>query len=261
MKAGTFVSIDGTRIKARSNLHRKKLLALKHFVQQLEQSPARANISKIILFGSAANGSVHSESDIDVLIYGRHPLERAEQASFDAALQTQLAWSESIEPFVYPVSAYFEPSSDFEYQVLRQGREVFTVDEPTLAHQAAETFYDLAIEYLAEVRRKYDAQIEGSRRVAIDGGYNAAELCAKGMLRLVTRARPKTHSGINTVFSDKYVKTKRVPVTLGRDFRVALTYRNKARYDGDAVISDEMVEHVFRFAEQMINLLEQALAK
>ncbi len=257
----SFVSIDGTRLKPRNAAHRKKLLALKYFVEHLMQTRARENISKIVLFGSTANGSVHSESDIDVLVYGRHPLKRAEDASIDAALQTLLEYSESIEPLVFPISAYDQPTSDFEYQVLREGREVYSVDESTLARQATEALYHLAVKYLAEARRRYDAQDDGSRRLAIDAAYNAAELCAKGMLRLVTRAMPKTHSGINTVFSDKYVKTKRVPVTLGRDFQVALSYRNKARYVGDAVITTEMVDEVFRFADQMIGLLEQALAE
>jgi uncharacterized protein (UPF0332 family) len=135
------------------------------------------------------------------------------------------------------------------------------MDERTLARQAVETQYGLALKYLGEARRKYDPQDEASRRLAIDAAYNAAELCAKGMLRLVMSTLPKTHSGVNTMFSKKYVLTKRVPVTLGRDFQVALKNRNKARYDGDAIISTEMVDEVFRFADQMISLLEQTLTQ
>ncbi len=261
MRTRTYISIDGTRIKPKSARHRKKLLALKYFLEQLLQTDARENISKVVLFGSVAKGSVGAESDVNVLVYGRHPLKRAEDASIDAALQTQLDYSENIEPLVYPVSAYYQPTSDFEYRVVREGREVYSVDETTLAHQAAETLYDLAVMYLGEARRKYDFQEEGSRRGAIDMAYNAAELCAKGMLRLLTRTLPKTHGGINTLFSDKYVKTKRAPANLGREFKVALKYRNQARYDGDATITAEMADEVFRFADQVADLLTSVLTK
>ena len=135
------------------------------------------------------------------------------------------------------------------------------MDEQKIAREAAEPLYGLAVKYLEGARRKYDSQDESSRRLAIDAAYNAGELCAKAMLRLMTRAIPNTSSGIQILFREKYVKSARVPESLVRDFKAAITYMNKARYDGDAAITAEMVEEVFRFAEQMGSLLKNALEK
>lgn len=255
------VRINGHVFQPRDELHRRKLEALRVFVEHLLASPVRAQIAKIILFGSVARGEVSSESDIDVIVFGTRPLAQVEAQIVDAAWQTQLEMSESIEPLLYSVSAYDEPSSDFAYQVVHNGMEVYSMDPATLARQAAETFYALAVKYLAEARRKYELSDEASRRLAIDAAYNAAELCAKAMLRLNVNEMPKTHSGIHTLFSDKYVKTKKAPMNIGRDFILALKSRNLARYDGNAIISTEMVDQVFRFAEQMIALCEQTLAQ
>jgi len=255
------VRIDGHELQPRDEIHQRKLQALQVFVQKLLASPARHQVGKIILFGSVARGQATSDSDVDVMVFGSHPLKQVEAETIEAAWQTFLSSGESVEPLLYSIGSYGDSTSDFESQVIHNGEEVYSMDESTLARQAAETFYGLATKYYAEARRRYDPTDEASRRLAIDAAYNAAELCAKRMLRLVVTELPKTHSGINTLFSDRYVKTKKAPANLGRDFMVSLKNRNLSRYDGNAVISGEMVDEVFRFADAMISLFEQTLTQ
>jgi len=253
------VRIDGHELQPRDEIHRRKLEALRVFVERLLASPARDQIAKIILFGSVARGEARAESDVDVMVFGSAPLKRADDAAIDSAFSTQLELGVRIEPMIRTQSEYEQPVSDFLYRVLRDGKEVYSMPENELAQQAAESYYNLALKYRAQAQRAYDLADDGARRVAIDVAYNASELCAKAMLRLEAEQVPKTHSGLNTFFSDKFVKTKRAPVTLGRDFAVGLRYRNDARYDGDATITAEMVEEVFRLADQMLELCKQSL--
>ncbi len=253
------VRIDGHELQPRDEIHRRKLEALRVFVERLLASPARDQIAKIILFGSVARGEARAESDVDVMVFGSAPLKRADDAVVDSAWQTTLDLSESVEPLVYSIGTFDDPISDFEWHVIETGEEVYSMDNVTLTRQAAETFYGLAKQYMSEARRKYEPDLEASRRTSIDVAYNAAELAAKGMLRLVVSELPKTHSGINTLFSAEYIRKKRAPSHLGREFTLSLKSRNLARYDGNAEISPEMVKEVFRFADGMIALFEQKL--
>lgn len=253
------VRIDGHEFQPRDEIHRRKLEALRVFVQRLLASPARDQIAKIILFGSVARGEANADSDVDVMVFGYAPLKRADDAALDSAFATQLELDVHIEPMIRTESEYAQPVSDFLQRILKDGQEVYSMDEQTLARHAAESFYNLALKYRAQAQRNYDPNDDGARRVAIDVAYNASELCAKGMLRLVAEQLPKTHSGLNTFFSDQFVKTGQAPETLGRDFAVGLRYRNDARYDGDAIITAEMAQEVFRLADRMIMLLKQKL--
>lgn len=253
------VRIDGHELQPRDEIHQRKLEALRVFVQHLLASPARDQIAKIVLFGSVARGETDAESDVDVLVFGSAPLQRTDEAASDAAYAAQLDLGVYIEPFTRTCTAYEQPRGDFLLRVLREGKEVYSVDEEKLAFQTAESLYHLALKYGEQARLKYDPQSEGARRVAIDMAYNASELCAKGMLRFLTAQLPKTHSGLNTLFSDKFVKTKIAPITLGRDFAVGVRYRNESRYDGDATITPEMVQEVFSLLDQMLELLGQKL--
>ncbi|MFQ6057716.1 MAG: HEPN domain-containing protein [Anaerolineae bacterium] len=255
------VIINGVVLEPKSELHRKKLEALRVFVEKLLHSRAKDAIVKVILFGSALDGDVWEESDIDVLVFGKRPLKAVEEACFDAAFETMLAMSESVEPLVRTANDFFTPESYFVYTTIKEGREIYSMDEEALKRKEVETLYTLAAKYLGEAKRRYDPSDEGSRRVTIDAAYKAAELYARAMLRLKTNRLPKTHSGMVTLFSDVYVKTGLVSHHLGRAFGRTLKYRNDARYDGDADITPPMVDEVLNFATELQSTLEGMLAK
>jgi len=254
------VVINGMVLEPKHELHRHKLEALRDFMERLLASPAREHIAKVFLFGSALRGEVWEESDVDVLVFGMRPLGSVEEACMDAAYETILDASESVEPLVRTVSHFFYPQSYFVYTVLREGKEVYSMDEERLRRKEVETMYTLATKYLGEARRRYEPDDEGSRRVTIDAAYNAVELCAKAMLRLKVECLPKAHTGVVTLFSDHYIKTGGVPRHFGRAFTRALKYRNDARYDGDADITPAMVDEVLDFAEEMVSMFEDMLA-
>lgn len=69
------VRIDGTELRATSEVHHRRLLALQRFVASLLSSPVREQIAKVVLFGSVAWGDPEPDSDIDVLIVGLRALE------------------------------------------------------------------------------------------------------------------------------------------------------------------------------------------
>lgn len=254
------VVINAVILEPKNELHRHKLEALRDFIERLLASPARENIAKVFLFGSALRGDVWQESDVDVLVFGMRPLGPVEEACIDAAYETILEASESVEPLVRTVSNFFYPPSYFVYTVLREGKEIYSMDEERLRRKDMETMYALATKYLSEARRHYEPHDEGSRRVTIDVAYNTIELCAKAMLRLKVERLPKTHSGVVTLFSDHYIKTGGVPRHVGRAFTRALKYRNDARYDGDADITPAMVVEVLDFAEEIVSAFEAMLA-
>ncbi|MDE3087971.1 MAG: nucleotidyltransferase domain-containing protein, partial [Chloroflexota bacterium] len=94
----TAIPINGTRIKPKNAIHRKKLLALQAYVRNLLASPARPDIAKIILFGSVAKGEAHPESDVDVMVLGFDRLDLLRDASYDATLELGEYAGEGIEP-------------------------------------------------------------------------------------------------------------------------------------------------------------------
>ena len=126
------VIINGVVLEPKSELHRKKLEALRAFVEKLLHSQAKEAIVKVILFGSALDGDVWEESDVDVLVFGKHPLKAVEEACLAAAFETMLAMSESVEPLVRTANDYFTPESYFVYTTIKKGREIYSMDEETL---------------------------------------------------------------------------------------------------------------------------------
>lgn len=74
------------------------------------------------------------------------------------------------------------PATDyFLVNVLRYGKEIYSMPQEEIKRAAARDLMFLGREYLEASQ----AALEGGRhRLAIDGGYHAAELAAKGLILL-----------------------------------------------------------------------------
>lgn len=251
------VHIDGTELRAMSEVHYRKLLALQRFMETLLNSPARNQIAKVVLFGSVARGDPEPDSDVDVLIFGTRNLEAIREMCYNAWLTAPAP--HSVEAIVAPFSHLFIPDSYFIYSTLRHGKEIYAMNEAELVQRAADNYYWLAHEYLAGAE---DSLKLGHPRVAVDSAYNAAELCAKAFLLLSEVERmPTRHGATIRLFSDLFLKTERLPPRLGRRLNQALENRNRARYKYETEVSEAMAEETIALARELLEHLKAHLTQ
>ncbi len=97
----------------------------------------------------------------------------------------------------------------------------------------------------------------GDYREATDLAYNAAETAVKALLRLEMGDLPKTHGGIVNRFGDLYVRTGKLPRTLGRDLNLALEIRGRTRYEEERAITREDAKEVLALADQLLQQVMQ----
>jgi uncharacterized protein (UPF0332 family)/predicted nucleotidyltransferase len=250
------VLINGTRIKPKDVVHRRKLQALQVYVKNLLASSARPDIAKIILFGSVAKGEARPESDIDVMVLGFDNLDALQDASYDATLELGDFAGEGIEPLFETIDEWFKPEDYFMYRVTRFGKEVYSVPEEIMKQEEAASWLELARDYLSYT--EYCFAGEKWRAVA-DLGYNAAELCVKGLLLLKMDELPSSHGGLLSKFGEYYTRSGPFPRELGRRLSRGLQVRSWARYRRQVNITREMAEENLNLAKEMINHLDNAL--
>lgn len=237
-------------------LHERKRRALDYFVRYLLNSSIKTQIAKIVLFGSVAKGHARRDSDIDALVFATGRLDTVADACAEASLWTGIEMKESIEPLIRCIDELYHPDSHFLFQALSEGEEVYSMTREELAKQAAQSALDLAREYLELAM--YDLKGEYYRGAA-DAGYNAAELCAKGLLLLKLEQIPRTHGGIARKLGELYVKPGLIAKEIGRDLHRALQIRNDTRYDLHVSIDAEKAKKVIETAERLVGILESQL--
>src|SRR5712692_4070260 len=234
----------------------KKREALRSFVENLCRSEVKDSIAKIVLFGSVARGDCSSESDVDLLVFATDKLSEVSRACAEASLWTGIEKKESVEPLIRCADNLLYTDSYFLTRVLQEGEEVYSMAEEELAKRGAENALRLAEEYLELAR--YD--LTGKQlRGAADAGYNAAELCVKGLLIVKLERLPRTHGGIVQKFGEFYVQAGLVAKEAGRGLNQALQFRNDARYDFHAEITKEKAEEVIKLAETLVGVLREVV--
>lgn len=239
----------------------RKMEAVETFTKKLLEHPAKDQIAKILLFGSLARGEATPDSDVDLMVVGTPSLPLVKEACSEAALETLLAMGEDVEPLVRSLNEWREPSTWLMYRVRLEGKEVYSMDAKAIKRKEIDGLYDLASIYLQATNRilASGAEDEGSTRLAIDGGYNVIELCAKAFLLSRTDTLPKSHGGVKTLFSDHFIKSGVLPREFGRRFSHCLQYRNEARYDPTAEVTADKGQTVVRFAAEMLASLGRYL--
>ncbi|MDH7487003.1 MAG: HEPN domain-containing protein [Anaerolineae bacterium] len=234
----------------------RKRQALNEFTARLFASDVRDAIAKVILFGSVQKGDIRPDSDVDVLVVATRAPDRVTDVCLDAALEVNMALSESVEPLVYCVDRLRFPGSYFVYHALKTGEEVYAMDEKRLRREESQGYLELAEEYVQSARHSLE---HGDYRLATDGAYNAAELCAKGFLVLELEDVPSSHGGIVGKFGELYVRTGILPRELGRGLNQGLWLRNQARYERHARIGLEEAREMLDLADRFIVALTEAL--
>ncbi len=232
--------------------------ARQFFIRRLLQSPVGRQVAQITLFGSSARGEDVADSDIDLYIVALESPERVGEVCDALALETALRFDEVVEPVVGCVDEFREQYPPYFFQsVLRDGQEVYRMDEESWRQGEAANFLALATEYLEQSR---DNLPLGHYRLLVDGAYNAAELCVKGLLRLKGEPIPKRHGRIVQRFSRLYVLSGELPREMGRRLNRGLRLRNRARYEYHAEITERDAREMLELAESLVRVLEERLA-
>ena len=234
----------------------QKYEALDFFVRRLLTDGVERSVAKIILFGSLAGGEVEPESDIDLFIVALDDLPAVSQRCAEASLETALRYGEQVEPIVGCIDKYLLEDSYFSYHVLRDGKEIYSMDEREIQRGQARTFLLLAIEYLDQSRANLAL---GNYRLLVDGAYNAAELCVKGLLVLKGETIPRRHGRIIGRFSELYIKGGEIPRELGRRLNRGLELRNRARYEYHTEVTERDAEEMLTLADALVTVLENRL--
>lgn len=236
----------------------KKEAALNYFISELLRSKVKNYIARIILFGGVAKGKVRKDSDIDLLILATDRLKEVSEASADATLLTGIKMKEGIEALVYCIDQARYPHSYFIYKSIKDGREVYKMDENTLLIEEVRGYFELGEDYLELA--EYILKANKFRGV-IDAGYNACELFAKGLILLKLKDLPTSHHGIVRKLGELYVKPKLIPNKIGRQLNMALETRGKARYDFHSRLVKEDALEIIELAKELMEILEDKIGK
>lgn len=234
----------------------RKYRALDDFVARVRESEIGDRIAKMILYGSVLRGDASEESDIDVLVVATGDLQRVDETCGDIAFEVMLDQGQRVSPLVYCMDVLRYPTSYFSYRAVQEGREVYSMEEERLRRAESLGYLELAIEYRQQSLRSCNA---GDYRLAVDGAYNAAELCAKGLLLLKLEDIPSSHGGIVQKFGEIWIKTALLPGEMGRGLNKGLEVRNQARYERHASIGEKEARMMLALAEQFINALSAEL--
>lgn len=232
--------------------------ALDFFVNYLRASDEKDRIARLILFGSVLDGQAEADSDIDVFVEVLDDPTAVSELCAEASLETMLKYGLRIEPIVGPTNRYFQPDSYFSRQVLKEGKAIYSMPEEEIRRGEARNLMLLAIEYLEQIRPNLEL---GSFRLVVDGAYNTAELCVKGLLRLRGKAIPRKHGAIVQTFSESYIKEGALPRDVGRLLNRGLELRNRARYQYHTEITQADAETMLALAEELVRILEDRLSE
>lgn len=231
-----------------------KLQAAQDFVVRLLEAPAGRNVARVLLFGSVARGEGDARSDVDLLVFAHGDLEAVSEVCADVAFELGLETGESLEPLVLPVGEMWVPGSYFVHLALKEGKELYAMPEEELRRLEAIHKLELAREFLDGARANFE---EGRYRIALDAGYNAAELCVKALLLIGGVPLPTTHGGLVSKFGEEYVQKGLAPREVGRLLHRALELRNRARYVAESSVT--RAETVLTLASRLTELLEKTL--
>lgn len=67
----------------------------------------------------------------------------------------------------------------------------------------------------------------------------------------------KTHSGVHSLFSQKLIKTRRLPTQLARDLEALFAIRQKADYDIETTLRYRDADETLEKAERFLNTITQ----
>jgi uncharacterized protein (UPF0332 family)/predicted nucleotidyltransferase len=218
-------------------------------------SEIRDSIAKVVLFGSHAKGEASEDSDIDVLVLTTKN-GKTERMLLERIYDFILDHDVPLEILVSGIDSLYLDRDYFTYNVLGYGQEIYSMEANRIKAAMLGKLKNLAEEYLDSAREVF----ENKRiRLAVDAGYNAAELAAKGLILLDQDDLPGSHGGIVSTFGQMYVKTAKIDKSIGRELNRALQLRNMARYKPDSTLGSKDAEDVMELAEKLIAILSDKI--
>lgn len=233
----------------------QKQKAIDLFNQKLLKSPISKQIAKVFLFGSTARGTESQESDIDLMLFSIAPRAKIAPVIDKIAGDIFINQNEIIEPLIYNLYQYFNPQSLLVYNTIKMGKELYSMSLQNLRFQEASGWRQLSREYLKNAKQNKDLKIW---RIAVDAGYNSAELCVKALLALrLKKGMPTRHAGIVQKFGQLYIKDGVIPVDINDRLRKGLRLRNEARYNPLAEIGQAEASAVISLAQDLLKISEK----
>lgn len=221
--------------------------AVNIFKDKLLSKNTARYIMKIVLFGSVLKTRRRKDSDIDLLVISSNG-QKVRNDVMDTAFELQMEYGVPLEVLIEVLDDYIYPSY-FLYNVLRYGKEVYSVNKKILKKEAEANLVELAKEYLNGAERLFKL---GFFRLAIDTGYNAIELTMKALILRKADDLHGSHGGVVGRFGELYVKTKEFSQDIGRKLNIMLEMSNLARYKYQAVIKKEDASELIKFAKDFI---------
>ncbi len=222
--------------------------AINDFCRYLLSKDTKRYIVKIIHFGSTAKGEGSERSDVDIMVVSSDG-EKVRKRVAEAAFEVQINSGVDIQPIVENLDDIVFISSYFVFNILRYGREVYSVKKENLKKEACRNLTRLAEEYLDAAK---DSLKNGHPRLAVDAAYNSAELGVKAMLLLKLDDIPGSHGGVVGKFGELYVKSGEMNKALGRRLNETLELRNSARYKYQALITKKEANEAINLADFII---------
>jgi len=216
------------------------------------QDEIKDKIAKIILFGSYAKGYETVNSDIDIMVFTTAGKE-IEKIILDKIYDFMVKHNVPLEVVVSNIYDLYLSPDYFTYNVVHHGVEVYSMEKSELKRQMIKDLYSLAEEYLNAAE---DVLEKEHFRLAIDAGYNSAELSAKALILLKEDDLPGSHGGVVSLFGQLYIKTGEIDKELGRALNTTLELRNKARYKPNVSFGKDDVEPVLHLAKTLIKILQ-----
>ena len=190
------------------------------------------------------------ESDIDILIFTANG-SGIDKSLMDRIYDFMVKNNMPLEVITRSVYDFFFTYDYFTFNVIQNGIEIYSMEKSQLKETAVKDILGLCVEYLESAR-----EVLGTNRIrlAIDAGYNAAELAAKALILLKQDDLPGNHGGVVNRFGQLYDKTGLIEKEVGRSLNLALKLRNEARYRPDALFTEQNARFVLDLTERLIAL-------
>lgn len=230
----------------------RKMLAVEEFKRKILTNDIKKYVGKIVLFGSVLKGTEKEDSDIDLLVLAVDSPEKVVSYCSKISYEIMLDLGEGIESVVHCIDEWRVPSSYLVYVVKKTGKEVYNMDVKEIKQKESIGYLTLSERYLDSAKRIFN---EKDYRIAIDVGYNSAELCVKGLLLFVMDDIPSSHRGVVNKFGEFYIKIGKVSKEFGNILNEGLDLRNKARYEPHFEADRKDAEKIIKLAEKLNNIL------
>lgn len=135
------------------------------FVDFLLGRPVAPKVAKVLVFGSVVKGGATANSDVDILVVTLNGDAVAEQID-DALLDFHGQSAAPLEVVTCALSEILPPTDYFLFNVMRYGKEIYSMSQDEIKRAAARELAALAREYLEASEEALEGDAIGWTRMA-----------------------------------------------------------------------------------------------